>query len=204
MRARTEIRQPVRELLSDLGHAERSRAKRAAHAIDAHIDVASLQKLRHLIVDANDAPGVGKASRPQAQQGEQGRHHISGQLLGRSKLQKRRRYGLSPGKRRHAAATRDIVRRGLGDVGRQAREIHLLVAEQQVARAYEHAIDLVGEHIGGRRAGDEHLATSVEQIIENGAEQLGSQGIKRRDILEHGEKGLVVNFNETIDDAARV
>ena len=53
--------------------------------------------------------------------------------------------------------------------------------------------------------GDEHLhAASVEQIIENGAEQLGSQGIKRRDILEHGEKGLVVDFNETIDDAACV
>ena len=86
MRARTEIRQPVRERLGDLGHSERSRAKRAAHAIDAHVNIASLQKLRHLIVDTDDAPGVGKASRPQAQQGEQGRHHISGQLLGRSKL----------------------------------------------------------------------------------------------------------------------
>ena len=56
-------------------------------------------------------------------------------------------------------------------------------------------------------AGVQVMSTSQprsSRVIENGAEQLGSQGIKRRDILEHGEKGLVVNFNETIDDAARV
>ncbi len=58
-----QMSQPVRERLSDLGHAERGRAKRAAHAVDSHIHVASLQKPCHLVVDANDAPGIGKASR---------------------------------------------------------------------------------------------------------------------------------------------
>ena len=96
------------------------------------------------------------------------------------------------------------MRRGFGDIGGKAREIHLLVAEQQIARAYEHTVDLVGEHIGRRGASDKHLATSLEQVIENGAEQLGAQGIKRRNILEHGEKRLAVDLDEAPDDAARV
>ena len=199
-----QMSQPVRKRLSDLGHAERGRAKRAAHAVDAHIHVASLQKPCHLVVDADDAPGIGKAPRAQAQQGEHRRHHIGGQLLGRGELQKGRRIRLAPGKRRHTPTARDIVRGGFGDIGGKACEIHLLVAEQQIARAYEHAVDLIGEHIGGRGTGDKHLASSFEQVIENSAEQLGAQGIKRRHILEHGEKRLAVDLDEALDDAARI
>ena len=56
--------------------------------------------------------------------------------------------------------------------------------------------------------GDKHLASSFEQVIENSAEQLGAQGIKRRHILEHSEKRLAVDLDEALEllskESARV
>ena len=96
------------------------------------------------------------------------------------------------------------MRRGFGDIRGQAGEIDFLVAQHQIARADEHAIDLIGEHVSTRRAGNERLASPIEQVIEHGAEQLGAQRIQRRDLLEHGEEGLVVDLDKALDDAARI